>query len=227
MIVWCKHHCTINKRKWQFMGDWAKACSKWVWQMIENDPGGGLTYIHQAWLDGRCRATFCSLMSVWQHLDCVTGMHLLLSLKLLFLRGFCGPFTLCTPPCCIMSCTLRDGQRCTLGADMPVNMPSTCHTQLPSYSVPPSRWVVIVLVFPPSLKTPGVEWLQPHPGGNVRASWKQCNPKAILASQLWHGSCPFHTVKRSMHGTALMTAQGPSSSLGPLPLIHMDGFSSA
>ena len=49
-------------------------------------------------------------------------------------------------------------------------------------------------------------------------------PHAILAGQPWHGLCPSHTASRNMHGIVLMTVQGSSSSLGPLPKIHVSGL---
>ena len=93
MIVWHKHHCLISKKS-DSSSDWVKVCLKvnlgWsrMIQLVN-------WWNSQAWLDGRWRVAFCSLWhlgSIWTlWLRC-----LLMTPRLLFLRGFCRPFVLST-----------------------------------------------------------------------------------------------------------------------------------
>ena len=111
---------------------------------------------------------------------------------------------------------LSDGQVCSVWTCW--QTPGICHTQLPSYSVPPRGGWQLFWYFC-LVKSPGVEWLQPNAGRNVRAP--EVSPKCRPAGWPWHGSCPSCTASRKMHEAASMTALGTSFSCGPL--LQTDG----
>ena len=85
--------------------------------------------------------------------------------------------------------------------------------------------MAIVLVFLPSFRHQGQNDFNPmlvETLGQLKAS-SICNPYKLTMTCVM----PSHIVGISVHGIALTTAQGSSSSLGPLPPIHMGGFLSA
>ena len=79
---------------------------------------------------------------------------------------------------------------------------------------------------PPSLRHQGQNDFNSTLVETLRAPESIVQMKSL---QVNHGtrSCPSRTASRNMHGTALMNAQRSSSSLGPLPQIHLGGFSCA
>ena len=132
MIVWCEHHYLITRGMTVHLTE-RRLTWNWIWGDLEWFVEW--TDLHSLdWLDGRYKAEFYSLWllgSVWtMWLGC-----LLLSPRLLLsLRGFHRPFTLwtflaafCLAPWAMVKDTVWTCWQ----------MPSICHTWLPSYNIPP------------------------------------------------------------------------------------------
>ena len=149
-------------------------------------------------------------MTSWQHLDNVTWIPPFVP-KTSFSWGLYVTF--CLAPWAVV-------KRCSVQTCW--QMPRICHTWLPCYNVPPrGGWQLFCyshLAKDTRARMNSTPMLAEMLG--CLKSSPECNPCRLTMAWVM----PSCTAGRNMHGTALMTAQGSSSSLGPLPLIHMGGF---
>ena len=153
---------------------------KWVWDDWEQSR----EWIHlhsPAWLDGRCTVIFCSLWllgSIWT----MWLGYFFLSPRLLFLRVFHGPFTLCmilvtfclAPWAMVKDALCRHAGKC---------LTYVAHKCNPIVYLPEVDGNCFCI--PTYLKTPRAEWLPPQTGRNIRVPESVAQKQSLKAD---HGT---------------------------------------